>query len=135
MAIHGKDAHFTYSSQDLSAHLTSIDFSQQNDSHDNTTFGDEGHEFVGGLTNGTITLNGFWDDTATTGSATVLDALVGSDSPVAFEFGPAGNGSGEVKYSGSALLTSLDYSDPVADLVTFTASLQISGSVTKGTFT
>lgn len=141
MAIHGKDAAFSLDDsagttlRDLASNLTEVQFSRSNDTHDDTAFGDEGHTFIAGLTNGTITINGFWDTTADTGTATVLDGLVGSDSLQAdWEYGPEGNASGKVKYSGKCVLASLDYSSPVADLVTFTAQLQISGDVTKGTY-
>lgn len=121
--------------RDLSTQLTNVAFSRSNDVHDDTAFGDEGHTFIAGLTNGTITLTGWAETTASTGSLTVLDSLVGLDAiTVGWEYGPLGNGTGAVKYSGECVLASLDVSDPVADLVSFTCQLQISGSVTKGTY-
>lgn len=141
MAIHGKDSAFKLEDsagstlRDIGPYLTSVDFSEENDTHDNTVLGLEAHTFQTGLTNGTITLNGFWDATATVGAATVLDSLVGLDGITAgFEYGPAGTTTGLVKYSGECILQSLDYSSPVADLVTFTATLQITGAVTKGVY-
>lgn len=138
---HGKDSYFSLEDsaastlRNLSTNTTSVTFSRQNDTHDTTTYGQEGHTFVGGLTNGKINWEGFWDDTASTGSATVLDSLVGLDGvTLGFEFGPEGNTAGNVKYSGECVLESLDYSAPVADLITASATLQISGTVTVGTF-
>lgn len=141
MAIHGKDSYFSLEDsggstlRNLSPHINNVTFSRSNDTHDTTTYGQEGHTFIAGLTNGTISVDGFWDDTASTGSATVLDSLVGLDAvTLGFEYGPEGNANGAVKYSGECILASLDYADPVADLVTFSAQLQISGTVTVGTF-
>lgn len=141
MTIHGKDAAFLLEDsaastlRDISSQLTNIAFSRSNDNHDSTTFGKEAHTFVNGLTNGTITLDGFWDKTASTGSATVLDSLMGLDTvTVGWEYGPEGGTAALVKYSGECVLASLDIAEPVADLVTFTAQLQISGDVTKGVF-
>lgn len=138
---HGKDAAFLLEDsaastlRNISDQLTNIAFNRSNDTHDSTTFGKEGHTFIAGLTNGTITIDGFWDKTASTGSATVLDSLMGLDAvTVGWEYGPEGNASLAVKYSGECVLASLDVSEPVADLVTFTAQLQISGDVTKGAF-
>lgn len=138
---HGKDSYFSIEDsaastlRNISPHVTSVNFDQSNDTHDNTTFGAEGHTFAGGLTNGKITVAGLWDKTASTGSDTVFQSLVGLDAvTVGFEYGPEGNGSGSVKYSGECILESYNQSAPVADLVTFQAVLQISGSVTKGTF-
>lgn len=141
MAIHGKDAAFLLEDsaastlRNIGPYLTSVTFSQANDTHDTTTLGAEAHMYITGLTDGTIQLEGFWDKTATVGAATVLDSLVGLDAiTVGFEYGPEGNTSTNVKYSGECVLESLDYTTPVADLVTFSATLKISGSVTKGTF-
>lgn len=141
MAIHGKDTYFALEDsaattlRDLSPNLTNIQFARSNDTHDDTGFGQEGHTFIAGLTNGTIQLTGWWDKTASTGTATVLDSLVGLDSVrVAFEYGPEGNTAGQVKYSGDCILSEFSTTSPVADLVSFTATLQISGTVTVGTF-
>lgn len=142
MAYHGKDTVFSLEDsagstlRALTTNLTSVALSRANDTHDKTGFGASGHEFITGLTNGTITLEGFWDDTASTGTATVLDSLIGTGSTptYAWEYGPEGSTTGDVKYSGECVLQSLDYTSPVADLVTFTATLQISGAVTKGTY-
>lgn len=137
--IHGKDTAFSLEDSSgttlriLDTYLNSVSFSRQTDNHDSTVFGAEGHTFINGLTNGTITLDGFWDKTASTGSATVLDSLQGLDGlTVGWEYGPEGRTAALVKYSGECVLSSLDFTSPVADLVTFTATLQISGDVTKG---
>lgn len=139
MAIHGKDTAFSLEDSAastlriLDGMLTNISFNRANDNHDTTAFGAEGHTFITGLTNGTITLDGWWDKTASTGTATVLDSLMGLDTvTLGWEYGPEGRTTALVKYSGECVLASLDYSSPVADLVSFTATLQISGDVTKG---
>jgi hypothetical protein len=141
VVYHGKDTVFLLEDsaastlRDLSVNLTSVTLARQNVTHDSTGFGATGHAFVGGLTNGTIQIQGFWDDTASTGTATVLDSLLGlGTTTIGWEYGPEGNTAGDVKYSGECVLQSLDHSSPVADLVTFSATLQISGAVTKGTF-
>lgn len=141
MAIHGKDSVFSVEDsagttlRDLSANLTNVAFSRQNDTHDTTAFGAEGHTFMTGLTNGKITLTGWTTTTASTGTLTVLDSLVGLDTiTVGFEYGPHGSAATNVKYTGECILESLDVSDPVADLISFVAVLQISGDVTKGAY-
>jgi hypothetical protein len=138
---HGKDTSFTLEDsaattpRDLSTQLTSVAFSRQNDNHDTTCFGAEGHTFINGLTNGTCTIQGWWDATASTGAATVIDGLVGLDGvTLGAVYGPFGTTTGNIKYSFECILKSVDVSGPVADLVSFTAQLQISGDVTKGVF-
>ena len=139
--VHGKDAYFSLEDsagttlRALSPYITNTTFARQNDTHDTSTYGVEGHTFITGLTNGTITITGLYDTTATVGSMTVLDSLVGLDAiTLGWEYGPVGNANGAVKYSGECILASLDQAAPVADLITFTATLQISGDVTKGVF-
>ena len=140
MSVHGKDAYFGVEDsgastiRDLSAYLNNIDFGQENDTHDDTTFGAEGHTFRPGLTNGTISIGGLYDKTALTGSDTVLQSLIGVETTVGFEYGPEGNAAAAVKKSGECVLESYAQSAPVADLITFSATFRISGSVTNGVF-
>jgi hypothetical protein len=70
----------------------------------------------------------------TAGPDAVLNSYVGSENATAFIFGPEGNGSGDVRYSGSAYVTSYNMTAPVGDVVAFTADLQVTGEVTKDTF-
>lgn len=121
--------------RNISPYINKIDFEQDNDVHDNTTFGAVGHTFQTGLTTGKITLSGMWDKTALVGTNTVIDGLIGAlGVTFSFEYGPEGNSTGKLKKNGECVLASYAESAPVADLVTFTANLTISGAVTKGTF-
>lgn len=137
---HGKDTYFAVEDsagttlRDLSTYLTSCDVSRGNDTHDDTTFGKDGHTWRGGLTNGTITINGLYDKTATTGPDAVLKSLVGHEVPVAWEYGAEGDTAGLPKESGECVLSSYDTSAPVADLVSFSASFNISGPIVDGVF-
>lgn len=141
MALHGKKTYFAIEDsgaatlRNISPYVNSVTWGRANDSHDTTCFGSEGHTFITGLTNGTITVAGFWDKTALVGTATVFDGLVDLDTlTMGVEYGPEGNTAGQVKYTAEVILTSLDYSSPVADLVSFSASFQISGTPVKTTF-
>lgn len=141
MPQHGKTSYFALEDsggatlRNISPYVTLVAFEQDNDTHDTTTFGNEAHTFITGLTNGKIVVNGLWDATALVGTDTVFNGLVGLDgTSLTFNYGPQGNTAGQVKKSGECILVSYAESDPVADLVTFTATLQITGSVTKGTF-
>jgi hypothetical protein len=137
---HGKDSYFAVEDsaastlRNISPHVKNVEFNVGNDTHDTTTKGDEGHEFLPGLTNGTISVTGLWDDTASTGSQTVLSGLIGIETTVGFEYGPEGSTTGMVKYSGECVLSTYQESSPVDDMVAFSAEFNISGSVTIGTF-
>lgn len=140
MSTHGKDTHIAVSNaagatQTISPYCSSVEWAPEQDIHDDTTFGNTGHTKRGGLTNGTFTINGFWDKTASVGPDVVFPGRLGDPTPRAFEYGPEGNASGKVKKTGLYVLSSYSVSSPVADLVTFTAVCEISGAVTQGTFT
>lgn len=139
MSVHGKNCYFGLDDssgtlRDLSENLNSVDFNTGQDVHEDTTFGETGKTKKGGLTDGSINLAGFWDTTALTGTETVLAGLVGKFDPVDFEYGAEGDTTGKVKKSGQCVLESYNQSTPVGGLIAFTATLQISGAVTKGTF-
>ena len=139
-AAHGKDSYFSVEDsagttlRNITPYIKSIDFNRSNDANDTTTKGAEGKTYRPGLTDGEIRLTGLWDDTASTGSYTVLQSLLGVEITVGFEYGPEGNTTGMEKMSGECVLTQYDESSPVDDMVAFTATLKISGDVTKGTF-
>lgn len=138
MSVHGAGAHFAVndgtSLRILSTYVTSTDWNPTQDTHDDTTYGQTGHTFRGGLTNGTVTINGMWDRTATTGPDAVLTAMLAVKTPTAYEFGPDGNAAGKIKKSGNCVLNSYSVSAPVADLVSFSASFNLSGAVASGIF-
>jgi len=137
---HGKDSYFSVEDsaattlRNISPYVKTIDFNRSTDANDVTTKGAEGRTYRPGLTDGEIRLTGLWDDTASTGSQTVLQSLVGIEMTVGFEYGPEGNTNGMVKYSGECVCTQYDEGSPVDDMVAFTCTLKISGDVTVGTF-
>lgn len=134
MATHGHNAQLLIATHDISPYCTTISTERMNDVHDTSTFGVTGHTFRSGLTNGKITVNGLWDKTATVGSYIVFKALIGEGISAAFTYGPEGSTTGNVKVTGTCVLESYTESAPVADLVSFTATLQITGAVTDGVY-
>lgn len=138
---HGKDSYIAIEDsaattlRNITPYVKTVDFNRSQDANDTTTKGAEGKTYRPGLTDGEIRLTGLWDDTASTGSRTVLASLLGIEVTVGFEWGPEGNASGAVKDSGECVLTQYDEGSPIDDMVAFTATLKISGDVTIGTFT
>lgn len=120
--------------RNISPYVNNTDVERSQDVLDTTTYGQVGHTFVASLTNGRITVSGLWDDTASVGTRTVFKSLIGLSTTVGFEWGPEGNANGAEKVSGECVVESYTESAPVADLVTFQAVIQISGTVTNGTF-
>ena len=125
----GTDAEFTLDSADLSDFIDTVTFTQSADSLDITTFGNAGHRFVGGLTNGTVAIGGVYDTTAS-GPHDDIQPLIGT--VVTFDWRPEGTGSGLPTVTGSVLVVDYVESSAVADIIRWTASLQIDGDVTAG---
>jgi hypothetical protein len=120
--------------RNLTTYITDVEFPRSQEVAETTTKGQAAKTYVQGHTDATITVNGRYDSTASTGPDVVLAGLVGDAGTVGFEFGPEGNANGATKYSGEAILTSYSISSPLSDVVGFTAEFQITGAVTKGTF-
>lgn len=129
---HGRLAYFLLGTQDLSAQMDSIDFSHSTDVHDTTTYGKTYKTRVGGLKEGSFSIGGLYDSTAVTGVETVVPPMIGTVVP--FVYGPEGNATGKVKYSGNCVVENFNHTAPVADMVRWTASLQTTDTVTKGVF-
>ena len=121
--------------RDLSAYVTSIGgLPGTRNLNEATAIGDSGATFHPGLENVTISLSGHFDDTATTGPDALLGPLRTHTAAVAFSYGPKGNTSGFVKYSGTFWMTEYTVDASVGSLVLWTASLQVEGVVTRGTW-
>lgn len=130
---HGKSTHFSLddtggTSRDLSNVLNSVDFPEIVETAETTAFGATSKSYIVGLRDATISISGLFD-------ATVDGYIIGTEPATrTFIFGPAGNTSGFVKYTGECILTNYSVSSPVADVVTFSLDLQCTGGVTRTTF-
>lgn len=124
--VHGKESVVTLGGDDLTAFINNVAFNRTADSHDTTTYGQTGHTFQGGLTNGTCTLTGIYDDSAT-GPEAIIVPLIGT--VVELVWKPEGNGVGKPIRTCDVLVTGYDETSPVADMIAWSASLQISGAV------
>lgn len=131
---HGKDSYLSVNAVNLTTYLDSIEFPRSVETAETTTMGSESKSYISGLSDATISIAGKWDETASTGPDAVLSGLVGSDSSVAFEYGPHGNAASAIKYSGNLFLTSYQVSSPLGDVVAFTAEFQVTGDITRGAF-
>lgn len=129
--IHGRVSEIELDGNDLSSYSNSIEFSRSADSHDVTTFGNDAHVYAGGLTDGTVTIEGIYDDTAGSGPAAVIEPLIGKS--VTLVYRPEGTGSGKPEHSVEVVVTDFTTSAPVADMVTWSVECQMSGSVTTTT--
>lgn len=125
--VHGKDTFVSLDGSDLSAFTNTSEVTRTADSHDVTTYGNGTHVYVGGLKDGTATMGGTYDNTASTGPAAVIKPLLGTN--VDFVRQIEGAGSGLPQESVEVLVTQYVETAPVADMVTWTCEMQLSGPI------
>lgn len=100
-----------------------------------TTSKDSGgdSEFIPGLRNATVSVEGFYQEVAGASSYNQEDlfALHADRTKVTLKWGELSTQTGETQYSASAYISSLSFSASLEDAVTFSAEFQITGAVTK----
>ena len=131
---HGKDSVFKLdnasgSLTDISTYVNNVDFPETADVSETTTLGADNKTYIAGLKDATISLAGLWDATADA----IFGQVVGQSATLSYEYSPEGTATGKIKYTGEAILTSYAISSPVGDAVGYSADLQVSGAVTRGT--
>jgi|ETNvirnome_2_300_1030623.scaffolds.fasta_scaffold21644_1 hypothetical protein len=119
---------------DLTAYLTDVSgLPGPRNLNEITALGDSGSKFHPGLQNATPSISGHYDTTASTGPDVMLGALRTHTGALSLEYYPAGKTSGYPSYTAECWVTDYTISSTVGSHVTFTASLQVDGVVTKGT--
>jgi len=138
----GKDTHFAIADASGTSRvltgLTSVTgLPGEMEHYDATAVGDTGRKHVAGLANVTITIEGWYDNTASTGSQVVLSGLAAirnTDAEKAIIYGPSGSTSGMEKFTATVKMKTLEYPAALGDLVKFRCDLLVQGAVTHTTF-
>ncbi|MET7989852.1 hypothetical protein ABZU76_02975 [Amycolatopsis sp. NPDC005232] len=128
--VHGKNAYVSLDDKDLSAFCNNIAPKRSADSHDVTTFGSTAHKYAGGLLDGTNTLTGIYESGAS-GPKKVVEPLLGT--VVELVYRPEGTGTGKPEDTVNVLVTAYEETTPVADMITWSATLQLTGAVVNST--
>jgi len=115
---------------DISNTLTDVGFPQTVDTAETSTFGSSAKSYVVGLTDSSLSISGNFDATVDAHLAGIL----GQSASVSFEYGPEGSTAGYVKYTGEALMTSYEKSGAIGDVVSYSAEFQVTGAITRGTY-
>ncbi len=129
MFIHSESTYVSIDGDDISQYCNSSDLDRGQDSHDVTTYGKKAHVFNGGLGTGTGSIGGIYDNTANTGPRAVLRPLATTRTPVELIRRPEGTGAGKPQDMVDVLVTSYKEDAPIADMVKWTASLQLSDEI------
>lgn len=132
---HGKAAVFKIDDsggtlRNISDTLNSVTFPREAEVLETTSFGSSDRTYIVGFKNGTISIEGSFDATVDG----YLAGVLGQDATLSFEYGPEGSTSTYTKYTGECIMTSYENSAGVGDVVSFSAEFQISGAVTRGTY-
>lgn len=130
---HGKDAKFyatiSGTERDLSGYLTSAGLPRQLDQAETSTLGTSWKQYVTGMKDSAIPLEGNYDPTVDG----YLDAAFAAGTPGAWKFFPAGSATGSIYYIGTATCTSYEISADVGDAAKISCELQNSGTISRGT--
>lgn len=126
--VHGKNTYISLNSVDLSAFTNQSEFGREADTHDVTCYGKNDHVFKGGLGLGEATISGVYDD-GTSGPRDTIEPLIGTN--VTLVRRPEGTGSGKPEDSVNVVVRRYVETSPVADMVAWSATLQLSDAVTS----
>lgn len=129
--VHSKDTVITLGGDDLSQFGTSVEFNREVETHDTTTFGKSSKTYSAGLKDGTATLEGIYDNTATTGPSVVIGVLYDSGESAEFVYQPEGLGTGKPTRTVEVIVSSFNENAPVNEMVQWTAELQFTGDVVE----
>lgn len=129
--VHGKNTVVTLNAKDLSAYSNKSTMTREADEHDVTTFGASDYSFQGGLLKGDASLEGTYDNSAANGPRGVIEPLIGTTTT--FTRKPEGTGVGKPLETCTVLVKKYVETSPVADMVTWSVELKISGAVTLST--
>jgi hypothetical protein len=119
----------------ISTDVDEVGLPEELDLLDVTTFGSQSKQYIVGFADAKLTIGGPW----TRSVAQMLGALKaafrdGTLASATFEYGPEGNASGDVRYTGECVLVSVEKNSAVKDAVKYTAEFQVTGNVTENSY-
>lgn len=150
--VHGKNSVFMLRDaintwRDMTPYVSEVTLPGKAGIAETTVFGRGAKTYIGGLLEGQLTMKGFFDPTATFGPDAVLSGLLGTQPSVGltavaqvtttsnygqFLLFPAGIGTAASSalpvLLGDIVLTDYSISDPVSNVVSYTATFQLSGA-------
>ncbi len=130
--VHGKNTFVSVGGSDLSTFTNQTSYNRSADSHDVTTYGKNAKVYAAGLKDGTATITGTYDN-GVAGPRAILRPLLGATNTVTFIFRPEGTGAGKPQDSVAVFVTAYEETNPVADMISWSATLQFSDDVTTTT--
>jgi hypothetical protein len=127
---HGKRTAVFLNGTDMSPFLNDATTTQEIETAETTTFGDDDKTYIVGLGDGTISTSGMFDSTAGASDAVITGALGQDDNT--FTVLPDGKTVGARAVLANGQLTSYEVSSPVGDVVAISAEVQADGGLYHG---
>lgn len=133
---HGRLAYISVDGTDLSAYFNGYSYDVEVDNSDTTTFGAAHRSNIAGLIGATVSADGFYDPTATTGPIAVINAAITkcqNGTPVAVVLREGGTGTGQYQESFNANITGFGRNPTMDGAVALSLAMSSTGSITNGT--
>jgi hypothetical protein len=127
---HGKKTAVLLNGTNMSPFLNEATTTQEIETAETTTFGDQDKTYIVGLADGTISTSGLFDSTAGASDA-VLSGIIAQDDNT-FTVLPEGATAGSRSIIANGQLTSYEISSPVGDVVAISAEVQADGGLYHG---
>jgi hypothetical protein len=125
---HGRSTVITVAAKDISPFCRTSSYERAADVHDTTGYGVDDKGKAGGLRETKFTCGGLYDNTTLVGPRVVLHTIVGTT--VAIVRKVEGTGTGKPQDTFNAVVAKYVETNPVDDMVTWSAEFEIDGSVT-----
>jgi hypothetical protein len=119
----------------IQPYVDTVDHGQSVEQLEVSVMGTTSKAFIPGLTDGdTITISGPYDVTIYTQLTALKAAQAAGSSTATYTFGPGGSVASQAKVSCETWIAGISLSSGVGGRAEYSASLQVSGAVTNGTF-
>lgn len=128
--VHARDTVIIIDGDDISVYCNTSNLEQEADEHDVTHYGADDYSYKGGLLKGGLSIGGTYDDTEA-GPKAIIEPLIGT--VVTLVRRPEGTGSGRPQESLSVHVKKYTETNPVADMISWSADLTKSGPITRTT--
>jgi hypothetical protein len=128
---HGKNVNVFINEYDFSTYFNDVSATSTVETSEVSAFGSSAKEYIVGLLDGTVSLSGMFDGTAT-GTDVVFSAVLGSTTKQNVIVAPSGHSNGATAIVLEADDTSYEVSGAVADVVQTSAEFQSSDGVEHG---
>lgn len=119
----------------IQPYVDTVDHGQSVEQLEVSVMGTSSKAFIPGLTDGdTITISGPYDVTIYSQLTGLKAAQAAGSSTCTYTYGPGGSVSGQAKVSCETYVASIGLSSGVGGRAEYSASLQVTGAVTNGTW-